>query len=331
MNMELTAQYIADHIGGEISGDPGVKVSSVARIESAKPNTLAFLGNPKYESFFYTCRASIIIVNKTFEPSKEVDATLIKVEDAYRAIAAVLELFDSLKSNRKIGRSFGAKIAWSAKTGKGCYIGTGAVISKKAVIGSNTQIYPQCYIGDGAEVGSNTILYPGVKIYAGCKVGSNCIIHANAVIGADGFGFAPMEDGTYKKIPQTGNVVIEDNCEIGANTTIDKASIGSTIIREGVKIDNLVMIAHNVEIGKNTVIAGQTGFAGSVRVGEGCMFGGQVGVAGHISIANKTIVGAQAGLMSSVKEEGKTLLGSPALDAKEYMKAYAIFRKLHKR
>ncbi len=329
--MELTAQYIADQIGGEITGDPQTKVSSVARIESAKPGTLAFLGNPKYENYIYTCRASIIIISKSFEPSSPLSATLLRVDDPYQAIASVLELFNSLKSNRKRGRSWSAKIAWSSKIGKRCYIGEGSVISKRAVIGDGAQIYPQCYIGDDVEIGANSVIYPGVKIYAGCKIGSDCIIHANAVIGADGFGFAPAPDGSYKKIPQTGNVVIENNCEIGANTTIDRASIGSTIIRQGVKIDNLVMIAHNVEIGKNTVVAGQTGFAGSVRVGEGCMFGGQVGVAGHITIADKTIIGAQTGIISNIKEEGKTLLGSPAMDAREYMKAYSIFRKLHKR
>lgn len=329
--MELTAQFIADQINGKLTGDGSLKISSVARIESAKPGTIAFLGNPKYESFIYTCKASVIIINSSFEPSENINATLIRVDDAYRAIAQVLELFSSMKSNRKMGRSLWAKISWSARIAKGCYVGAGAVISKRAKIGAKSQIYPQSYIGDDVEIGENTIIYPGVKIYSGCKIGSGCIIHANAVIGADGFGFAPMEDGSYKKIPQTGNVIIENNCEIGANTTIDRASIGSTIIREGAKIDNLVMIAHNVEIGKNTVVAGQTGFAGSVRVGDGCMFGGQVGVAGHITIADKTIIGAQAGIISNVKEEGKTLLGSPAIDAKDYMKAYSIFRKLHKR
>ncbi len=329
--MDITAKYIADYTGGELEGNPDEKVSSVARIESAKPGTIAFLGNPKYEGYIYECKASVIIVNRSFVPSKPIKATLIKVEDAYRAVASVLELFSSLKSVRKKGREFGSKVAWTAKTGKRCYIGKGTIIGKGAQIGDDCQIYPQCYVGDNVEIGKNTVLYPGVKIYAGCKIGSDCIIHSNAVIGSDGFGFTPMPDGSYKKIPQTGNVIIEDNCEVGANTAIDRASIGSTIIRKGVKIDNLVQIAHNVEIGTNTVIAGQAGVAGSVKIGKSCLLGGQTGVSGHLSIADNTSIGAQAGIISSIKEEGKTLLGSPAIDAREYMKAYSIFRKLHKR
>jgi len=329
--MEITAQYISDYLKGEIHGDPLVKVSSVARIESGKPGTLVFFGNPKYESFLYTSKASIVILNRSFEPSSPVTGTIIKVDDAYQAIASVLELFNSLKLSRKKGRSLFARISWRSKIAKGCYIGAGTVVSKGASVGKCSQIYPQCYLGEDVEIGENTIIYAGVKIYAGCKIGSDCIVHSNAVIGADGFGFAPLPDGSYKKIPQTGNVVIEDNCEVGANTTIDRASIGSTIIRKGVKLDNLIQIAHNTEIGENTVIAALTGISGSVKIGKGCMFGGQVGVAGHISIADKTMVGAQAGIISTIKEEGRSIVGSPAIDSREYFKSYAIFRNLHKR
>ncbi len=329
--MEITAKQIAEHLNGELVGDPEIKISSFARIESAKTGTLAFYGNPKYEHFFYTTKASIILINKSFEPSSQVSCTLIKVDDVYGAVASMLDYFASLKSSRRKGRSCRASISWRSKIGKGAYVGVGAVIEKGAKIGKGCQIYPLAYVGQNVTIGDNTIIYSGVKIYSESVIGQNCIIHSNAVIGADGFGFAPLPDGSYKKIQQTGNVIIEDNCEIGANTTIDRASIGSTIIRRGVKLDNLIQIAHNSEIGENTVIAAQTGISGSVKIGKNCMFGGQVGLAGHISIANNTSIGAQAGIMSSIKEEGKSLLGSPAMDAKEYLRAYSIFRKLHKR
>lgn len=329
--MEITAKQIADQLNGEIEGDSEVKVSSMARIESAKPGTLAFYGNPKYEQFFYTTKASVILINNSFVPTSQVACTLIRVDDVYQAVATMLEFFASLKSSRRKGRSCRASISWRSKIGKGSYVGAGAVIEKGAKIGKGCQIYPQVFVGQNSIIGDNTILYSGVKIYSDCAIGSGCIIHSNAVIGADGFGFAPLADGSYKKIQQTGNVIIEDNCEIGANTTIDRASIGSTIIRRGVKLDNLIQIAHNTEIGENTVIAAQAGISGSVKIGRSCMIGGQVGLSGHISIANNTSIGAQSGIMSSIKEEGKSLLGSPAMDAKEYLRAYSIFRKLHKR
>ncbi len=329
--MEFTAQHIAECINGEVIGDSSVKITSVARIESGKPGNLIFLGNLKYEEFLYKSKASVVILNKGFEPSTPLNMTIIKVDDAYMAIASVLELFSSAKSARKRGISLFSRISLLSKRGKGCYIGAGSVVAKKAKIGVDVQIYPQCYIGEEAEIGDRTIIYPGVKIYRGCKIGSDCIIHANAVIGADGFGFVPLPDGTFKKIPQTGNVVIEDFCEIGANTTIDRASIGSTIIRKGVKIDNLVQVAHNTEVGDNTVIAAQAGISGSSKIGKNCMLGGQAGISGHISIADKTMIGAQAGVISTIKDEGRSIIGSPAIDAKEYFKAYAIFRKLHKR
>lgn len=329
--MEITAKQIAEHLNGEIEGNPQEKIRSVARIESAKPGTLAFYGNPKYEKYFYTTKASIILISKSFKPSSKVSSTLIRVDDVYQAVASMLEYVSSLKSSRRNGRSFRASISWRSKVGKGSYVGAGAVIEKGAKVGKGCQIYPLAFVGENAVIGDNTILYSGVKVYSGCVVGENCIIHSNAVIGADGFGFAPLPDGSYKKIQQTGNVIIEDNCEIGANTTIDRASIGSTIIRRGVKLDNLIQVAHNTEIGENTVIAAQAGLSGSVKIGKGCMIGGQAGLSGHISIADKTSIGAQAGIMSSIKEEGKSLLGSPAMDAKEFLRAYSIFRKLHKR
>lgn len=328
--MEISAAYIADHLKGDVVGDSDVRVRSAARIETAKPGTVTFLGNLKYEKYIYTTRASVVIVRRDFIPSSDIKATLIKVDDPYKAIASLLELFSSVKANRRKGR-WGAKISFRSNIGRHTYVGKGAVIERGAKVGEKCQIYPQCFVGRDVVIGDGTILYPGVKIYEGCVIGKNCIIHSNAVIGADGFGFVPNADGRYRKVPQTGNVVIEDDCEIGANTTIDRASMGSTIIRRGVKLDNLIQVAHNTEIGENTVIAAQTGLSGSVKLGSNCVVGGQVGFAGHITIADRTTIGAQSGIMSSVKEEGKSFLGSPAMEAREYLKAYAIFRKLHKR
>jgi UDP-3-O-[3-hydroxymyristoyl] glucosamine N-acyltransferase len=328
--MELSAQTIATHLNGVVIGDPETKVSTVARIEQGKSGSLCFLANPKYENYLYTTRASIVLVNKSLIPSKPVEATMVQVDDAYQAIASLLELFNTMKDSKKSGRSWRASVAWSAKRGKGSWIGAGASVGKKSVIGAGAQIHPQVFIGDYVTIGENSVIFSGVRIYNGCKIGNNCIIHSNVVIGSDGFGFAPTPDGSYKKIPQTGNVVLEDDVEVGANTTIDRATMGSTIIRKGVKLDNLIQIAHNVEIGENTVIAALAGVAGSARIGKNCQIGGQVGIAGHITIADNTKIGAQAGIMSSVKREGEVLLGSPAIDAREFMKAYAIFKKLHK-
>ncbi|HBY01467.1 MAG TPA: UDP-3-O-(3-hydroxymyristoyl)glucosamine N-acyltransferase [Rikenellaceae bacterium] len=328
--MELTAQTIADYLKGEVVGDSNIKVKSVARIEQGKAGDLCFLANPKYENFLYSTKASIILVNKSFEPKESISITLVKVDDAYQSIASILSLFNSMKSATRRGRSWRASIAFSAKLGKGSYVGAGAFIGKKSIIAAGAQIHPQVFIGDSVSIGENSIIFPGVRIYNGCVVGANCIIHSNAVIGSDGFGFAPSPDGSYKKIPQTGNVVLEDDVEIGANTTIDRATMGSTIIRKGVKLDNLIQIAHNVEIGENTVIAALTGVAGSAKVGKDCQIGGQVGISGHITIPDNTKIGAQAGIMSSVKNSGETLLGSPAFDAKEFFRAYSVFKKLHK-
>ena len=325
--MELSAKEIAEHIGGEVIGDENVKVSSVAKIESGKPGALCFLANPKYEHYLYTCKASIILVNKSFELKQEIEPTIIRVDNAYESIASLLDLLNSIKSVHRRRRAWSAHIAFSAKLGKKVNVGSNVYIAKKAVIGNNVVIYPMAYIGEGVTIGDNTIIYPGVKIYKGCKIGKNCIIHANTVIGSDGFGFAPTADGSYKKIPQTGIVTIEDDVEIGANSTIDRATIGTTLIEKGVKIDNLVQIAHNVVIGSNTVIAAQTGVAGSSKLGKNCVLAGQVGIAGHLTVADKTTFAAQTGLISNVKEEGKIYMGYPAIEYRNYIKSYAIFKR----
>ncbi len=324
--MEITAQVIADHLNGEIIGDPNVKVSSVAKIESGKQGNLCFLANPKYEHYLYSSNASIILVNKSFELKDNIAPTVIKVDNAYEAIASLLDLLNTLKSERKRGHALSSHIAFSAKIGKRVYVGDSAFIGKKTSIGKGTQIYPQVFVGDNVTIGEDCIIYPGVRIYQGCKIGNGCIIHANAVIGSDGFGFAPTQDGTYKKIPQTGIVTLEDNVEIGANTVVDRATMGTTLIESGVKIDNLVQVAHNVVIGANTVIAAQSGIAGSSKLGHSCMIGGQVGISGHLQVAAHTSMCAQSGLIGNVKEEGKVFFGTPAIDHALYMRAYAIFK-----
>lgn len=325
--MEINARLIADHLGGEVVGDPDVKVSSVARIESGRPGNVCFLANPKYEHYIYTCKASIILVNKTFEPKENIPATLVKVDDAYEAVSSLLALLNTMNASKRRGRAWSAHVAYSARLGRRLYIGDHAYIGRKSSIGNNTMIYPQVYIGDGVTVGKDCIIYPGVKIYSGCKIGDRCIIHAGAVIGSDGFGFVPMEDGSYKKIPQTGIVTIEDDCEVGANTVIDRSTMGTTLIEKGVKLDNLIQIAHNVVIGANTVIAAQSGIAGSSKLGKSCILGGQVGIAGHLTIADKTSFAAQSGLISNVKESGTALMGTPAIEYRNYMKSFAIFKR----
>ena len=327
--MELTAGIIAGHLQGEVKGDPDVIVKGVARIEQGKPGTACFLANPKYEKYLYTTGASAVLVNRDFVPTGKVSATLIRVDDAYAAAAALLGLFASVK--KKKGWEFPHSISRKASIGRKVYIGAHSYIGKRARIGNGAKIYPQVDIGEHVRIGAGTILYPGVKVYDDCTIGDNCIIHSNAVIGSDGFGFAPSADGTYRKIPQTGNVIIEDNVEIGANTVIDRATMGSTIIRSGVKLDNLIQIAHNVEVGENTVMAAQSGIAGSTRVGAGCMIGGQAGIVGHLTVAARTQVGAQAGVIGSVKQEGSILLGMPAFDHGQFMRAYAHFKKSGKK
>ncbi len=323
--MEFTAQQIAAFLRGTVEGDPEVKVSNFSKIEEGKPGTLTFLANPKYEHHIYHTEASIVLVNQDFTPTEPIHTTLIRVENAYTALAQLLNMVEQAKS-KKSGVDSTAFIAPTASVGEDCYIGNMAYIGERVKLGNNCQVYPFAYIGDNVEIGDNTILYPHVTVYHDCRIGQHCILHAGSVIGADGFGFAP-EGEQYKKIPQLGNVVIEDNVEIGANTTIDRAVMDSTIIRQGVKLDNLIQIAHNVEVGENTVMAAQVGIAGSVKVGKHCMFGGQVGLAGHIQIADDVTLGAQAGVISSVKE-ATPLLGAPAIQARNFMRSSAIFNRL---
>ena len=329
--MEFKAKEIAEILGGTVEGNPEAVVTTFARIESGKPGAICFFANPKYEQYVYTCKADIIIVNKTFEPKEKVSATMVRVDDAYSAVASLLDYVTAKKRSYKRYRGCRSRVRWSSRIGKKVYIGDFAYVGKKAQIGDYTKIYEHVYIGDDVKIGSHCIIYPGVRIYPGMVIGNNVIIHANAVIGADGFGFAPLEDGTWKKIEHTGNVIIEDDVELGANVCVDKSQMGSTVIRKGTKIDNLCQIAHNVEVGRNTVMASMTGIAGSTRIGEHCIIAGQVGIAGHITIADNTTLGAQTGVMSSIKESGQTLMGSPAIPYRDYLRSYAEFKKAGKK
>lgn len=326
--MEFKAKEIAEILGGTVKGNPEAVVTTFARIESGKSGAICFFANPKYEHYVYTSKADIIIVNKSFEPKQPVSATLVKVDDAYAAVATLLEYVNRRKCRRY--RGCRSRVRWSAKVGRKVYIGDFAYVGKNAVIGDCTKIYEHVFVGDGVKIGSNCIIYPGVRIYPGMEIGNNVIIHANAVIGSDGFGFAPLEDGTWKKIEHMGHVIIEDDVEIGANTTVDKSQMGCTVIRKGTKLDNLIQIAHNVEVGPNTVIAAQTGIAGSSKIGEHCIIGGQVGIAGHITIADNTSLGAQAGVLGTIKESGKAFMGTPAIPYKDYLRSYAVFKKAGK-
>ena len=328
--MEFKAKEIAEILGGTVEGNPEAVVTTFARIESGKPGSICFFANPKYEQYVYKCKADIIIVNRSFEPKEPVQSTLIRVDDAYSAVASLLDYVTAKKRSYRRHRGRFSKVRFSAKLGKKVYVGDFAYIGKRAQIGDCTKIHEQVFIGDDVKIGSFCVIYPGAKIYPGMVIGDRVIIHANAVIGADGFGFAPLEDGTWKKIEHTGNVIIEDDVEIGANACIDKSQMGSTIIRQGSKIDDLCMIAHNVEVGKNTVMAAMTGIAGSTRVGEHCIFGGQVGVAGHITIADNTTIAAQTGVLGSVKTSGQVLMGTPAIPYRDYLKCYAVFKKAGK-
>lgn len=329
--MEFKAKEIADILGGTVDGNPEATVTTFARIESGKPGAICFFANPKYEHYVYECKADVIIVNNTFEPKAPVSATMIRVENSYTAVAALLDYVVSKKRSYKRYRGLRSRIRWSAKLGRKVYVGDFAYIGKHAQVGDYTKIYENAYIGDDVKIGKYCIIYPGACLYAGTVVGDNVIIHANAVIGCDGFGFAPQEDGTWKKIEHTGNVIIEDNVEIGANAGVDRSQMGSTIIRSGCKIDNHCQIAHNVEVGKNTVMAAMTGVAGSTKIGEHCIFAGQVGVAGHLTVADNTTLGAQAGLLSNIKEPGKQYFGSPAIPYMEYMRSYAVFKRSGKK
>jgi UDP-3-O-[3-hydroxymyristoyl] glucosamine N-acyltransferase len=323
--MEFTAQQIADFLKGDVVGDPTTRVHDFSKIEEGLPGTITFLANPKYEHFIYHTKASIVLVNQDFSPVSTVEPTLIKVPNAYASLATLLNLAKQSQP-RKNGIDTSASIAGTATIGKDCYIGTFAYIGEKTVIGKDCMIYPHACIGDHVKIGDNTIVYPHVTIYDGCVVGKNCIIHAGAVIGADGFGFAP-ENGEYKKIAQLGNVILEDNVEIGANTTIDRAVMGATTIHKGVKLDNLIQIAHNVEIGKNTVMASQVGVAGSSKIGANCMLGGQVGISGHLKIGDNTQIAAQSGIISNVKTDSQ-IMGTPAIPIKNFMRSSIIIKKL---
>lgn len=324
--MEFNAQTIADFLGGTVEGDANVCVSDVAKIEEGEAGKLAFLANPKYNKYLYETEASIVIINQDLELEAQVKATLIRVPDAYKAFASLLELVQASKGS-KSGIENPSYIDSTASYGSDIYLGAFAYIGKNVRIGNHVKIYPHAYIGDNTSIGNDCIIYSGVKIYEGTKIGDLCTLHAGAVIGADGFGFAPGEDGKYKKVPQVGNVILEDLVEVGANTTIDCATMGSTIIRKGTKIDNLVQIAHNVEIGENTVIASQTGISGSTKVGSNCQFGGQVGVAGHITIGDHVNLGGQTGVSNSIKSN-RTVLGAPAMDIAQAAKVFAIMRNL---
>ena len=325
--MEFKAKEIADILGGTVEGNPEIKVTTFARIESGKPGSISFFANPKYEQYVYTSNADVIIVNKTFEPKEPVSATMVRVDDAYAAVAALLDYVTAQKRSYRRYRGRFSRVRWSSKVGSKVYVGDFAYVGKNAQVGSYTKVYENVYVGDGVKIGTHCIIYPGVRIYPGCVIGDNVIIHANAVIGSDGFGFAPLEDGTWKKIEHTGNVVIEDDVEIGANTCVDKGQMGTTEIRKGTKLDNLCQIAHNVEVGPNTVMAAQAGIAGSTKIGTHCIVGGQVGMAGHINIADNTSIAAQSGIMSSIKQEGTSWMGSPAMPLREYLRSYAVFRK----
>lgn len=324
--MKFTAQIVAEFLQGEIIGNASVEVNNVSKIEEGKPGTIAFLANPKYENYLYSTEASIVLINKTFTPSQEVKATLIKVENAYEAFASLLDLYVQSKP-RKTGIDPTAAISPTASIGENAYIGAYAVIGDNVVIGNNARIYPHVCIGDRVAVGDDCIFYPGVKIYEECQIKNRVTIHGGSIIGADGFGFAPQSDNQYKKIAQIGIVILEDDVEIGANACVDRATMGATVISKGAKLDNLVQIGHNVEVGANTVMAALTGIAGSTKIGSDCMFGGQVGIAGHISIANGTKIGAQAGVLATIKQENQVLIGSPTMPVGDFMKSSVLFKK----
>ena len=323
--MEFSAKQIAEFIQGTIVGDENATVHTFAKIEEGMPGAISFLSNPKYTHYIYDTQSSIVLVNKDFEPEKEIKATLIKVDNAYESLAKLLNLYEMSKP-KKTGIDPLAYIAPTAKIGENVYIAPFACVGDNAEIGDNTSLHPHATIGSGAKIGNNCILYPHATVYHDCRVGNNCTLHAGSVVGADGFGFAPSPEG-YEKIPQIGITILEDNVEIGANTCIDRATMGATVIRKGVKLDNLIQIAHNVEVGSHTVMASQVGVAGSTKIGEWCMFGGQVGVAGHITVGNRVNMGAQSGVNGSVKD-GKQLIGTPPIEFKNYFKSSAVFKKL---
>ena len=324
--MEFKARQIAELIGGRVEGNEDAAVCTFAKIEEGREGAISFLSNPKYTHYIYETKSTIVLVNDDLELEHPVDTTLIRVKNAYEAVARLLQLYESMKPKKK-GIDPTAIIAASAKVGQDVYIGAYAVIGEGTIVGDGTQIYPHVVIGDGVQIGKGCLIYPNVTIYQGCQVGNNVTIHAGSVIGADGFGFAPNQEG-YDKIPQIGIVIIEDNVEIGANTCIDRSTMGQTIIHKGVKLDNLIQVAHNCEIGENTVMSAQVGMAGSTKIGAWCMVGGQAGFAGHIAVADKTFIGAQCGVIGNTKGNGEQLIGAPAVNPKMYFKARALDAKL---
>ena len=326
--MEFTVQQIADLLQGTVQGDGNAKVSQLAKIEEGTPGALSFLSNSKYEHFLYTTGASAVIVSNKLQLKQAVSANLILVEDPYSAFSTLLEVYQNALAAMREGVEEPCFMGDNSSIGERHYRGAFSYIGKNCRIGSGVHIYPQVYIGDNVTIGDNTVLFAGAKVYADTVIGSYCTINAGAVLGSDGFGFAPQKDGSYKAIPQTGNVVLEDHVRIGANTTVDCATMGSTLIRTGSKIDNLVQVAHNVEIGRHTVVAAQTAFAGSSKVGNYCTIAGQVGVVGHVKIADKTIVGAKSGISKDIKQEGTFVQGAPAFDYKQNLRSMAVFRKL---
>lgn len=328
--MEFTVEQIAFMLNGEIKGNKSLKINQLAKIEEGTEGCISFLANPKYEQHLYTTQATAVIIDKTFEPKKEYSTTLILVESAYAAFTMLLQEYQKALAQNKKGIEQPSFISESAQIGIDVYVGAFAYIGNNCKIGDNSKIYSNVSISDSCSIGKNCTIYSGVKIYNNTIIGDNCMIHSNAVIGSDGFGFAPQADGTFATIPQLGNVVIENNVSIGANSTIDRATMGSTILREGVKLDNLVQIAHNVEIGKNTVIASQSGVAGSAKIGENCMIGGQVAIVGHITVADKTIITGRSGVTKSVKQSGKTIGGLPAMNNHDLLKSQVLFKNLPK-
>lgn len=325
--MEFTTAQIAEAVGGTVEGDGNAKVNTFAKIEDAGPGALTFLANPKYTHYIYTSKASAVLVAKSFVPEHPVEATLIRVEDPYETLSVLMRMVDSMVNRHPVGTEQPSFVADGVEIPEDCYVGAFAYVGSGARIGRGVKIYPQVYVGAGAVIGDDTILYPGVKVYPRCHVGKRCILHSGVVIGADGFGFAPDKEGHYNKIPQMGIVSIGDDVEIGANTTVDRATMGTTVVGDGTKLDNLIQVAHNVSIGSHTVIAAQAGVAGSAHVGSHCMIGGQVGVAGHIKVGDGVKIGAQSGIPNNVAD-GAVLMGYPAVPAREFMKQAALIKRL---
>ena len=327
MKIKYTAYELAKILNGTVEGDSSAEVTSFAKIEHGKAGQLCFYANPKYEKYVYTCRASILLVNKDFQPRRPVSPTIVRVDNAYEAISTLLKHASDQRKSYHWHRGLCSSIAVSAKLGKKVYIGDFTHIGRKCTVGDLTKIYENVYIGEGTHIGRKCIIYPGVRIYPGMVIGDNVILHANCVIGSDGFGNVPMEDGSWEKIEHLGNVVIGDNVEIGACTTVDRAEIGSTTIGNGVKIDNLCQIAHNVQLGDNTVIAAQCGIAGSTKIGRGCIIAGQVGIVGHLEIADNTTICAQSGVIGNIRKSGQVVFGTPAIDRLQYLRSYARFKQ----